>query len=134
VATKVVIYGRVIWAIDSFASYKTPEMDGIFPALFQRDRRYIFLTWSGFLVSAWQLAPATWRPVKVLFLPKPGKDSYGGPKEYRTISLTLFLLKTWERLIDRFLRDKILTSMSLHPKQHAYQAIKSVEATLYQLV
>jgi hypothetical protein len=33
VATKVVTYGRVVWAIDSFAPYKSPGMDGIFLSL-----------------------------------------------------------------------------------------------------
>jgi hypothetical protein len=39
-----------------------------------------------------------------------------------------------ERLVDRFLWDEILASMSLHPNQHAYQAGKSVEMALHQLV
>jgi hypothetical protein len=29
-----------------------------------------------------------WRQVKVVFIPKPGRDSYGRPKDYRPISLT----------------------------------------------
>jgi hypothetical protein len=43
-------------------------------------------------------------------------------------------LKTLERLVDRFLRDEILVSKPLHPNQHAYQAAKSVEMALHQLV
>jgi hypothetical protein len=59
-----------------------------------------------------------------VFIPKPGSDSYGRPKDFRPISLTLFLLKTMERLVDRFLRDEILALMPLYPNQHAYQAGK----------
>jgi hypothetical protein len=77
--------------------------------------------------------PATWRQVKVVFIPKPGRDSYGGPKDCTPISLTSFLLKTIERLID-FLRDEILALMPLHPNQHPYQAGESVETALHQLV
>jgi hypothetical protein len=43
-------------------------------------------------------------------------------------------LKTLERLVDRFLRDEILVSKPLHPNQHAYQAGKSVETALHQLM
>jgi hypothetical protein len=43
-------------------------------------------------------------------------------------------LKTLERLVDRFLRDEIWVSKPLHPNQHAYQAGKSVETALHQLV
>jgi hypothetical protein len=35
VAARVVTYWTVVWAIDSFAPYKSPEIDGIFPALLQ---------------------------------------------------------------------------------------------------
>jgi hypothetical protein len=35
VAAKVVTYRRIAWAIDSFAPYKCPGMDGIFLALLQ---------------------------------------------------------------------------------------------------
>ena len=78
--------------------------------------------------------PTIWRQVKVVFIPKPGRNSYCGPKDFRPISLTLFLLKTLERLVDRFLRDETLVSKPLHPNQHAYQAGKSVETALHQLV
>ena len=43
--------------------------------------------------------PKAWRETKVIFLPKPGKDSYDIPKAYRPISLSNFLLKTLERLV-----------------------------------
>ena len=66
-----------------------------------------------------------------MFIPKPGRNSYCGPKDFRPISLTSFLLKTLERLVDRFLRDEILVSKPLHPNQHAYQAGKSVETVLH---
>jgi len=46
----------------------------------------------------------------------------------------LFLLKTVERLVDRFLRDEILDLRPLQPNQHAYQAGKSVETALHQLM
>jgi hypothetical protein len=39
-----------------------------------------------------------------------------------------------ERLVDRFLRDEILLLKPLHPNQHVYQARKSVETALHQLV
>jgi hypothetical protein len=69
-----------------------------------------------------------WRQVKVVFIPKPGRNSYCGLRDFRPISLTSFLLKTMERLVE------ILALRPLHPNQHAYQAGKSVETALHQLV
>jgi hypothetical protein len=49
------------------------------------------------------------------FIPKPGKNTYSGPRVYRTITLTSFLLKTRERLVDRYLRDEAVALVLLHP-------------------
>jgi hypothetical protein len=70
----------------------------------------------------------------VVFIPKPGRNTYCGPKDYRPISLTSFLLKIMDRLVDRYLRDETLVSSPLHPNQHAYQAGKSTETALHQLL
>jgi hypothetical protein len=78
--------------------------------------------------------PAIWCQVKVMFIPKPGRNSCSGPRDYRPISLTSFILKTTKRLEDRYLRDEALALVPLHPNQHAYQAGKSVEMALHQLV
>jgi hypothetical protein len=72
--------------------------------------------------------------VKVVFIPKPSKATYGGPKVYIPISLTSFLLKTMEKLLDRFIRDEMAGFSPLHPNQHAYQAGKSTETALRQLL
>jgi hypothetical protein len=78
--------------------------------------------------------PAIWCQVEVVFIPKPGKNSYTGPRDFRPISLTSFMLKTLERLVDRYIRDRTLVIKPLHPNQHAYQVGKSVETALHQLV
>jgi hypothetical protein len=89
VGTEVVTYGRVVWAADLFAPYKSPGMDGVL--VFYLVRIFHACLATGYV-------PATWCQVKVFFTPKPGRDSYGGPKDYRPISLTSFLLKTFGRL------------------------------------
>jgi hypothetical protein len=136
VAAKIVTYQRVGWVIDSFAPYKSPGMDGIFPDLLQEGREVLIPYLVRILRAclATGHVPAIWRQVKVVFIPKPGRNSYCGPRDFRPISLTSFLLKTMERLVDRFLRDEILALRPLHPNQHAYQVGKSVETALHQLV
>ena len=98
-AIKVITYRRVEWATDSFAPYKSPGADGIFLTLLQRAREtvipYLVRNFRACLATGY--VPAIWRQVKVVFIPKPGKDSYSGPRDYRPISLTSFLLKTTEK-------------------------------------
>jgi hypothetical protein len=125
-ATTVVTHRRVEWVIDSFAPYKSPGMDGIFPTLLQKAREVVI----PHLVRIFRAClpndyvPAIWRQVKAVFIPKPGRNSSSGPRDYRPISLTSFLLKTLERLVDRYLRDEAMALVLLHSNQHAYQAGK----------
>ena len=122
VAARIVTYRRVGWVIDSFTPYKSPGMDGIFPAVLQEGQEVLIphLIRVFCVCLATGYVPAVWRQVKVVFIPKPGRNSYCGSKDFRPLSLTSFLLKTLERLVDRFLRDEILISKPLHPNQHAY--------------
>ena len=69
-----------------------------------------------------------------MFISKPYRNSYSGLRDFRPISLISFLLKTMERLVDKYLRDEALAHVQLHPNQHAYQAGKSVETAHHQLV
>jgi hypothetical protein len=92
----------VAWATDTFAPYKSSGVDGIFLVLLQEGQAvlipYLFKIFCVCLVTG--NVPFIWHQVKVVFIPKPGRNSYCGPKDFRPISLTSFLLKTMERLVD----------------------------------
>lgn len=79
------------------------------------------------------LIPKGWERVRVAFIPKPGRTAHCEPKDYRPISLTSFLLKTVERLLDFYIRKEILRRFPLHTNQHAYQMVKSTDTALHQL-
>ena len=74
--------------------------------------------------------PNAWKGTRVTFVPKAGKNGWTSPKHFRSISLTPFVLKTVERLVDRYIRDKILTAKSLRRDQHAYRDGHSTETAL----
>ena len=105
-------------------------MNGIFPALLQETREvvipHLVRIFRACLATGY--VPAIRRGVKVVFIPKPGRNSYIGPSDYRLIRLTWFLLKTTERLVDRYLRDEGLALVPLHS---TYQAGKSVKTALH---
>jgi hypothetical protein len=61
----------------------------------------------------------TWRGVKVVYIPKAGTKDPEQPKSYRPISLTSFLLKIMEKLIDLHIRSKYLVRHPLHKMQFA---------------
>ena len=106
-AARIITNGRVEWAIGSFALYKSPGMDGVFPAVLQEGREvlipYLIRIFRACLATGY--IPALWRQAKVVFITKPGGSSYCRPRDFRPISLASFILKTMERLVERFLRD-----------------------------
>jgi hypothetical protein len=135
VAAEVVTYRKVEQAINSSAPNTSLGMDGTFLVLLQEGWKivvpYLVRSFHAFLVIGY--APDICCQVKVVFIPKPSRCSYTGPRDFRPISLTLFLLKTMERVVDRFLRDEALALMPLHPNQHDYQAGQSKEMAHQQL-
>jgi hypothetical protein len=70
----------------------------------------------------------------VTFIPKPRKSDYTKAKAYCPISLSSFLLKTMEKIVDRHIRDGVLRSQPLHQNQHAYQIGKSTETALHSVL
>jgi hypothetical protein len=91
-AARVVAYRRVEWAVDYFALYKTPGMDGIFPTLLQEGREpvipYLVRIFHACLSTGY--VPAIWRRVRVVFISKPGRNFYSGPRDSGSTSLTSF--------------------------------------------
>ena len=77
--------------------------------------------------------PEPWRTARVIFIPKVGRKDYSLAKSFRPISLTSFLLKSMEKIIDHEIRSKVLKASPLHAKQHAYRAGRSTNTALYQL-
>lgn len=57
----------------------------------------------------------------MVFIPKLGRNYHVRAKDYRPISLTSFLLKILERLVDRFFKTGPLRSHSLAKAQYAYR-------------
>jgi hypothetical protein len=83
---------------------------------------------------AYGFIPMAWRQVKVTFIPRPGKLDYTEAKASRPISLSSFLLKAMEKLVERHIRDGALRIYPLHRNQDAYQRGKSTETALHNVV
>lgn len=126
-ASRIVTVDRLKWAIGKFKAFKSADDDGIFPALLKESGEILLEPLCKVLRSSLVLCriPQAWEKVKVTFIPKPGRPSHCVAKDCRPISLTSFILKTLERLIDFCIRDEV--KYPLHVNQHAYQAGKSTD-------
>ncbi|XP_063838175.1 uncharacterized protein LOC135087307 [Ostrinia nubilalis] len=127
---------QIRWALEKFKPFKSAGEDGIFPALLQKGTNLLLphLVKIFRASYAWGIIPEPWNWVKVRFIPKTGKRDYSQPKSFRPISLTSFLMKAMERIIDQHIRAKYLVKRPLSINQHAYQKGKSTETALLDLV
>ncbi len=125
---------KVKAAVMSFGPRKAAGPDGWPPLVLQSlPEEYI-----SYMVEMYKesyrtgVTPRSWREMKVVFIPKVGKDSYSSPKSYRPITLSNFVLKVMERLIQWFLTDEVLQLPLLG--QHAYMTGRSTETALSEVV
>lgn len=135
IVNQVVSEKKVKWAIDSFDPYKSAGVDGIFPAMLQNTKEILLPLLTEIFKATLRLGyvPTKWREVRVVFIQKAGRTCHSLAKDYRPISLSSFLLKTMERLIDFFIRENLDYS-KLSKSQHAYWKGKSTETALHKIV
>lgn len=131
----IVSHDRIHWAVSSFEPYKSPGFDEVYPVMLQKAwcilHEYITVAFKASLKMGY--IPKLWQSVRVTFIPKTGKKDYTQPKSFRPISLTSFLLKCLERLIDRHVKDHLTANCPLNTNQYAFQAGKSTESALHVL-
>jgi hypothetical protein len=135
-ASKIGDVNKIKRAINEFSPFKAAGEDRIFPALSKNGIEFIANNLVKIFTACWPLPymHKSWQKVKVIFIPKPGRESYELAKSFRPISLTSFLLKTLERFVEQSIRDGPLKKYPLHESQHAYQEGKSAETALHNLV
>jgi hypothetical protein len=82
-------WDKVRWAIDDVGTFTAAGEDGIFPGLLQHGIEIIII---GHIAKnilpyfaaclAYGYIPLAWRAVRVIFIPKPGRDSYKLAKSF----------------------------------------------------
>ena len=78
--------------------------------------------------------PIEFRKSKVVFIPKPLKNDYGEAGSFRPISLTQFLFKAMERIIEWSLHEHDDKLGQISEFQHAYSGSKGTDTALSTLV
>lgn len=126
---------KLVAAVEMFSPLKSPGHDGILPIMLKEG----MLELCDILVSVFRSSlsmgyiPTLWRKVRVVFIPKPGQVDYTKAKSFRPISISSFLLKALERLVDWYLRGHVEEHGGMNPNQHAYRKGRSVDTALSTL-
>jgi hypothetical protein len=61
-----------------------------------------------------------WRQMRVMFIPKSQKADCTKAKAYCPISLSSFLLKMMEKLLDKHIKEGALRNYPLHQNQYSF--------------
>ena len=114
-----------------FKPEKAPGPDGLKPFIFRHlpTKVWRFLTFIYKCCLHFHYTPKAWRLTNVVFIPKPGKDTYLSAKSYRQICLSDYFLKGLERLIV-WRVEQCLIEHPIHPKQHGFQKGKGTETAM----
>ncbi|OXA41948.1 Retrovirus-related Pol polyprotein from type-1 retrotransposable element R1 [Folsomia candida] len=133
---QIVTESKIKRAIKSFSPFKAAGGDGIFSALLQWGLDLIVPSLKTIFCGCLKFGfmPGRWRTMRVVFIPKPGKDSYERASSWRPISLTSFILKTLEKLIDDHIRSSALVERLKRGHQFAYMSGLSTEDALHNVV
>lgn len=110
-----------------------PAGDGIYPTLLhQRVDHLVHPLCTLFRANyALSYIPSMWRKSTD---GKPGPKTYEQAKLQRRISLMSFILKTLENILGRQISDQFLPLIPLHDFQYAYQARKSCDLAIHEVV
>ena len=126
---------RVTWSINSFKPNKAAGPDGIKPLVLQQLGPNMLSRLTQFYRTSFRIGyvPTMLCTSKVVFIPKPGKETYRVPKSFRPISLSNCLFKVMERLV---LNELECThgSTLLSDNQHAFRKGSSCESALSDMV
>lgn len=127
---------KITWTIESFSSWKAAGGDKIFPYMLKRAGKFIGKTLQTLFRASLQLShvPNSWQKTNVTFIAKSGKEDYTSASSYRPISLTSFLLKALERIVDQRIKSTALTKNPLHKAQNAFISQADTSSALHNFV
>ena len=78
-----------------------------------------------------KFTPTQWIKSKIIWIPKPGKDTYKVFKSWRPISLLNQPLKVMEKLIAKQADKEMI---AVHDRQHGFRKSKSIESAISETV
>ena len=117
-------------------SYKSAGPDGYKPIIMKHFGPKALMCLNSLFQAIYSTGyiPIEFRKSKVVFIPKPLKKDYGEAGSFRPISLTQFLFKAMERIIEWYLREHDEKLGQISEFQHAYSGSKGTDTALSTLV
>ena len=126
---------RLKSVLKNFKAKKSPGPDGLKPVVLTQlppnILKILILIYKACIHL--HFTPTRWKNASIIFIPKPGKDSYHEPKSFRPISLSNYLLKALEKLAV-WNTEETLIAAPLHANQHGFQKGHCTETAISKTV
>ena len=135
--TKKIIKDEIVrTAIASFGKDKSAGPDEIKPVVLQNMPEATIGRLTAIYRASLELRfmPNDWLETDVIFIPKPGKDTYDKAKSFRPISLSSFVLKGMEKVLIWHIEEHFLKTNPFSPWQHGFRKEKSTETAIMSVV
>ena len=118
-----------------FKSKKSPGTDGLSPMVLKNlppaFLKHIVQLYKCLIKL--NFTSTRWKESRMVFIPKPGKETYKVYKAWRGISLTNYFLKALEKLCCWHTDEKVV-QYPIHPRQHGFRNDRSTETALSNVV
>ena len=120
----------------TFEPYKSPGSDSVYLILLQKGLDILLHPIVKIMKAniALRYTPEAWKSTRDVFIPKPRRNGYIKAKDFRPISFSSIILKTMERLVDRYLKENSIHLHFLESSQYAYREGRSTNTALHHLV
>lgn len=115
-ARYIVKVSTVKWAISKLTSYKSSGEDGIILALLQNEPEFLVMCMTRISSEPgvdYGYIPQVWKINKIVINLICDLSDETNVKPYRPICLSSFFLKSLERLVKRYIRKRVLSSVPL---------------------
>ena len=119
---------------ESQTSKKSSDPDGLHPLMFRHTGTFFKITCLKLFNLCLHAGTYIWNLGKVIFLRKPHRGDYNIANSYRPITLTSYVGKLFERIIERRLRNDLEAKRLIIDSQEGFRKRRGTGRCIYKLL
>ena len=119
---------------ESQTSKKSSDPDGLHPLMFRHTGTFFKITCFKLFNLCLHAGTYIWNLGKVIFLRKPHREDYNIANSYRPITLTSYVGKLFERILERRLRNDLEAKGLIIDSQEGFRKRRGTGRCIYKLL
>ena len=119
---------------ESRTSKKSSDADGIHPLMFRHTRTSFKIACLKLFNLCLHAGTYIWNVGEIIFLRKPHEEDYNIANSYRPFTLTSYVEKLYERIIERQLRNDLEAKGLIDENQEGFRKRRGTSRCIYKLI